>query len=37
MEVLGHSEIALTMDAYSHVVPELHREEAQRMQAILER
>jgi hypothetical protein len=37
MEVLGHSEIALTMNAYSHVVPELKHEAAQRMQAILER
>lgn len=37
MEVLGHSEIALTMNAYSHVVPELQREAAQRMQDILER
>jgi integrase len=37
MEVLGHSEIALTMNAYSHVVPELQREAADRMQAILER
>jgi len=37
MEVLGHSEIALTMNAYSHVVPELQREAAKRMQAILER
>lgn len=37
MEVLGHSEIALTMNAYSHVVPELQREAAHRMQAILER
>ena len=37
MEVLGHSEIALTMNAYSHVVPELQREAAERMQAILER
>ncbi len=37
MEVLGHSEIALTMNSYSHVVPELQREAAQRMQAILER
>jgi integrase len=35
MEVLGHSEIALTMNAYSHVVPELQREAAQRMQSIL--
>jgi integrase len=37
MEVLGHSEIALTMNAYSHVVPELQREAARQMQAILER
>ena len=37
MEVLGHSEIALTMNAYSHVVPELQREAAHQMQAILER
>jgi integrase len=37
MEVLGHSEIALTMNAYSHVVPELEREAAHRMQAILDR
>jgi integrase len=37
MEVLGHSEIALTMNAYSHVVPELQVEAAKRMQAILER
>jgi integrase len=36
MEVLGHSEIALTMNAYSHVVPELQREAAQEMHAILE-
>jgi integrase len=37
MEVLGHSEIALTMNAYSHVVPELQQEAASRMQQILER
>ena len=37
MEILGHSEIALTMNAYTHVVPELQREAAQRMQSILER
>jgi integrase len=37
MEVLGHSEIAMTMNSYSHVVPELQREAANRMQAILER
>jgi integrase len=37
IEVLGHSEIALTMNAYSHVVPELQREAATQMKAILER
>ena len=37
MEVLGHSEIALTMNAYSHIVPELQQEAAQKMQRILER
>jgi integrase len=37
MEVLGHSEIALTMNAYSHIVPELQREAAKRMQEIFER
>ena len=37
MEILGHSEIALTMNAYSHVLPELQRDAADRMQAILER
>jgi integrase len=37
MEVLGHSEIALTMNAYSHVVPELQRQAAERMQSILDR
>jgi integrase len=31
MEALGHSEIALTMNAYSHVVPELQVEAARRM------
>jgi hypothetical protein len=37
MEVLGHSEIALAMNAYSHIVPELQREAAQKMQEIIER
>ena len=37
MEVLGHSEIALTMNAYSRVIPELRHEAAKRMQQILER
>lgn len=35
MDVLGHSEIAMTMDTYSHVVPELRREAADRMESVL--
>lgn len=35
MEILGHSEIALTMNTYSHVVPELQREAADRMESVL--
>jgi integrase len=31
MEVLGHTQISLTMNTYSHVVPELKREAADRM------
>ena len=35
MEVLGHSEIAITMDTYSHVIPELRRDAAERMNELL--
>lgn len=35
MEVLGHSEIGTTMDTYSHIVPELQHEAADRVEAIL--
>jgi integrase len=35
MEVLGHSTIALTMNTYSHVIPALQREAAERMEAVL--
>src|SRR5438874_13504673 len=35
MDILGHSEIAMTMDTYSHVVPELQREAAERMESAL--
>jgi integrase len=31
MEILGHSQIALTMNTYSHVAPEASREAADRM------
>jgi len=35
MEILGHSEIAMTMNTYSHVVPDLQREAANRMDSLL--
>ena len=35
MEMLGHSTIALTMNTYSHVIPELQREAADKMEAVL--
>lgn len=35
MEVLGHSNITLTMNTYSHVIPDLQREAAAKMDAIL--
>lgn len=31
MEILGHSQIALTMNTYSHVAPEVSREAANRI------
>jgi integrase len=36
-EVLGHSQLSTTADVYSHVAPELQREAAARLGAILER
>ncbi len=35
MEVLGHSNLALTMNTYSHVIPDLQREAVAKMHAIL--
>lgn len=35
MELLGHSAIAVTMNTYSHVIPALQDESAQRMDALL--
>lgn len=35
MEILGHSQISLTMNTYSHVIPDLKRETADKMDAIL--
>ena len=37
METLGHSQIGLTMNTYSHVVPELQRDAAVKMDAVLAR
>ncbi len=34
MEILGHSQISLTMNTYSHVVPELQQDAAQRMDSL---
>ncbi|WP_045875087.1 site-specific integrase [Pseudofrankia sp. DC12] len=35
MEILGHSQISLTLDTYSHVVPELQRDAADRIGSAL--
>lgn len=35
MEQLGHSTITLTMNVYSHVIPALQRDAADRMDAML--
>jgi integrase len=35
METLGHSQISLMMDTYSHVLPALHAEVAAKMDAVL--
>src|SRR5262249_41900823 len=35
MEILGHSAIALTMNTYSHVAPEVSREAAERIARML--
>ena len=36
MDVLGHSQIGLTMNTYSHVIPDLRRDAASRMEEILQ-
>jgi integrase len=33
-EMLGHSTIAITLDLYSHVIPALHGEVANQMEAL---
>lgn len=35
METLGHSQIGLTMNTYSHVIPALQREAAEKMDSLL--
>jgi len=35
MNILGHSAISLTLNTYSHVVPELARDAAERMERTL--
>jgi integrase len=35
MEILGHSQIALTMNTYSHVAPEVSRTAADRVAKLL--
>lgn len=35
MEILGHSQISLTMNTYAHVMPQLEREAADKMDAAL--
>jgi len=37
MQMLGHSTIALTMNTYSHVIPQLEREAADLMEVALGR
>ncbi len=37
METLGHSQITLTLNTYSHVIPALQREAADKMQAIFDK
>jgi len=36
MEILGHSQIALTTNVYSHVIPELRRNAAERRKASIQ-
>gem|GEM_PF-2420760 len=36
MEILGHSQISLTMNTYSHVIPAMQQDVADQMDAILQ-
>ena len=35
MEILGHSQISITMNLYSHMIPAMRQEVASRLDAIL--
>ena len=35
MDLLGHSQIGLTMNTYSHVIPDLRRDAALRIEELL--
>ncbi|HZK73167.1 MAG TPA: site-specific integrase, partial [Clostridia bacterium] len=35
MEILGHSQISLTMNTYTHVLPELRQDAADRMSDLI--
>ena len=37
MEILGHSQVSITLNTYTHVDPELNREAAERLERRLER
>ncbi len=37
METLGHSQVSVTLNTYSHVLPALQRDAAARINAVLER
>jgi integrase len=36
-EILGHSQIAMTMDIYSHVMPSMHEDAMKRLNDTIER
>jgi integrase len=36
MEILGHSQISTTMNTYMHVIPEMRRDAAEKIQSVLE-
>ena len=37
MDTLGHSQVSLTLNTYSHVLPAVQRDAAARMNAVLDR